>query len=233
MISVILIEPENEGNIGAVARVMKNFGFMDLVLINPKGEITNATRCRAKHAQDVLDNVQICDESHLDSYDVLVATTARLGSEYNINRVPLSPEELSPKINEELNVGIVFGRESDGLTNEELAKCNLAVSIPAYGDYPTLNLSHAVGIILYELYRAKNNESFSNLNLAAKDYLKTVDDKFSALLDRLSFDTEDKKDTQVKAWKRIMSKAALTEREAFIMFGLFKKINNRIDGKKF
>lgn len=233
MISVILIEPENEGNVGAVARVMKNFGFFNLVLINPKAEITENTRCRAKHAQDVIDNIKIKDDSYLDTFDVLVATTARLGSEYNINRVPLSPEELSSKINEELNVGIVFGRESDGLTNEELAKCNLAVSIPAYGDYPTLNLSHAVGIILYELYRAHNNESFSNLNLASKEYLKTVDEKFTGLLDRLNFDTEDKKETQVKAWKRIMSKAALTEREAFILFGLFKKINNKLDGKNF
>ena len=93
MIYIVLIEPEIEGNIGAIARSMKNFGLKNLILINPKADHTSdEARCRAKHAQDILDNIKIKDISFLKTMDNVFGTTAKLGTEYNIPRTPITPE---------------------------------------------------------------------------------------------------------------------------------------------
>lgn len=227
MLYIILIEPEHPGNIGAVARAMNNFGFTNLVMINPKVEIDAEARCRAKHAQKVLDNAIITDFSFLDKMDVLVATTARLGSEYNIPRIPLPASEMASKIDPNLDTAIIFGREGSGLTNEEIQKCDLVSTIPTYVDYPTLNLSHAVSIVLYELFLATEKPK-TRFSPASREYKDNIMTKLDSLLSKLDFKTEDKRMTQVKAWKKILGKAQITKREAFVIFGLFKRIDEKI-----
>ncbi len=96
MIYVILLEPVVPGNVGAVARAMKNFEFARLVLINPHCDhLCDEARNRAKHSQEVLENAEVNDFFVVDDYDYLVATTAKLGTDYNISRSPLLPEELA------------------------------------------------------------------------------------------------------------------------------------------
>ena len=92
MIYVILLEPVTAGNVGAVARSMANFGFTKLVLINPHCDhLGMEARNRAKHAQKVLDEAEVVDFFVVDDYDYLVATTAKLGTDYNISRSPMRP----------------------------------------------------------------------------------------------------------------------------------------------
>lgn len=233
MIYVILIEPENPGNVGAVARVMKNFGFKKLVLINPKKEIKCPEMvCRAKHAQDIVGNMQISGWDFLDKMDCLVATTAKLGTDYNIPRSPLTPKQLAGKINMKQKLGIMIGRESKGLTNKEISKCDFVVSIPAHNKYPTLNISHAVAVILYELYKAKGkNKSNSEIKAAGKEYKNVLNKKMGGLLDSLDFATKEKKETQRVVWKRIFGKAMLTKREAFAAMGLISKLEKKLEEK--
>ena len=226
MISIILIEPENSGNIGAVARVMKNFGFKDLVLINPKSKINQDSRNRAKHAQDILDSVKIKDFSYLKNFHTLIATTSKLGSDYNVPRSPILPDQLSSKLSSFVSknkIGIVFGRESSGLTNEEINLCDFSVSIPASSVYPSLNLSHSVAIICYELFKFKKNIT-SHFVLASdndKKHLLSLIDNF---LDKLEFSVPSKKNTQKLVWKKVVGKSFLTKREAFALMGFFKKL---------
>ena len=85
MISIILIEPEISENIGFVARVMKNFDFKDLILINPKCDLDKANKT-AKHAKDILKKAKIKKISFLKKFDFLIGTTAILGTDYNISR---------------------------------------------------------------------------------------------------------------------------------------------------
>ena len=125
MISIILIEPEKSGNVGAVARAMKNFGLSNLVLINPKCKPkSKEARNRAKHAQEVLMNAKIKGFGFLKKLDYLVATTAQLGTDYNIPRSAITADTLAEKLNEidsdGLEIGILIGRESIGLTNKEI-----------------------------------------------------------------------------------------------------------------
>jgi TrmH family RNA methyltransferase len=230
MIYIILIEPETEGNVGAVARVMKNFGFSRLVLINPKADIkSEETRNRAKHAQDILKNAEIAGWDYLDKMDYLVATTAKLGTDYNIPRSPMTPDQLAEKIDIKQKIGIVIGREGLGLTNEEIGKCDFVVSIPADTKYPTLNISHALGIILYELYKKCGKlKSNSHIVVADKQYKDVLTKKTNELLDKLTFTTIEKKETQQIVWKRIFGKAMLTKREAFAVLGFLSKVNKKI-----
>ena len=154
MISIILIEPKTGGNVGAIARAMKNFNLTDLVLINPKCKISSLeTKKRAKHAQDIIQKAKIKNISYLKKFHTLIGTTAKLGTDYNIQRSPITPEQLAEKINVNQKIGIIFGRESSGLTNEEISLCDFVVSIQSSKIYPVMNLSHAATIIFYELFK--------------------------------------------------------------------------------
>ncbi len=224
MLYVILLEPENSGNIGAVARVMRNFGFKKLVLINPAASITDEARCRAKHAQSVIDGIRIADISSLDTFDILVGTTAKTGTDYNIPRSPLTPRELAGKLETKKRVGLLFGREGIGLTNREIQRCDFTVTIPASTKYPTLNISHAVAIILYELFQ-KNAEktTVSSITSMSRKDKEVLLDYVGKSLDTMTFTTPEKKNTQKTVWKRVIGKAMLTKREAFALMGYFKK----------
>lgn len=227
MISVVLIEPETSGNIGAVARVMKNFDFTNLVLINPKcNHLDGEAIQRSKHAAEILEKATIGDFSHLDSYDYLIATTSKLGTDYNIPRSPLSPEQLAEKIKDkDTNIALVFGREGNGLYNEEIQKCDFTVSIPSSKEYPALNLSHSVGIMLYELHKALKMETITDhFIIASKKEKVQILKLLNQVLEKIEFSTEEKQETQKIVWKRIFGKAMLTKREAFAVMGFLKKL---------
>jgi len=227
MITIILIEPEHPGNVGAVCRLMKNFGLDKLVLIDPKCDHRSSEAiARSKHAKDILDNAIVEKVEQLKNFDYLVATTAQLGSDYNIPRSPLTPEQLAGKMKDiKGNIAIVFGREGTGLTNEEIKLCDFTVTIPSSTEYPALNLSHSVGIILYEIFKVnedkKINDHIIPISKNDKDQLLKMVDQ---ILDKLEFATEEKKDTQKTVWKKVIGKSMMTKREAFALMGFLRKL---------
>lgn len=227
MVSVIVVEPETDGNVGAIARVMSNFDLSELYLINPKCDhLSQESRNRAKHAQDVLHSAKVCGFEIFDEYDTLVATTAKIGSDYNLYRSPMTPNELAKHLNYKSKIAIVIGRESSGLYNDEIIKCDYVVTIPASKNYPTLNISQACSIIFYELFQVAGvkKDKFKMIEKKDKDaLLKNLD----AILDSSDWPTLEKKETQRRFWKRFISKAQLTKREAMILHGFFKKVNNK------
>ena len=223
MITVVLVEPENEGNVGAVARAMANFDFKDLLLINPKCDhLSSVSISRAKHAKDILKRAKVKDFSYLENYDYLIGTTAKTGTDYNVPRSPLTPEELSKKIVTKNKIAIIFGRESDGLTNKEILNCDFVVKIPAADRYSTLNLSHSVSIILYELYKKKDRSDKSEP--ASRKEKEVLSNEIGSVINKIRFSTKDKKETQEKVWKRVIGKSMMTKREAFALIGFFKKL---------
>ncbi len=225
MIYIILLEPQNAGNIGAVARIMKNFGFKNLVLINPKVDISSIeTRSRAKHAQDVLRNCKVEKDSFLGTMDILVGTTAKTGTDYNIPRSHITPRQLARKLNLKKRIGILLGREGIGLTNEEIKRCSIIVTIPSSGRYPTLNISQAAAIILYEIFQERAViKSNSKIKQASKKDKEILADYIDIVLSGMKFTTPTKKETQRMVWKRVLGKAVLSKREAFALIGFFKK----------
>lgn len=226
MISIILVEPEQEGNVGAIARVMKNFGFSKLILVNPKcNHLSEEARKRAKNAQDVLKKAKICSWAKIN-FDFLIGTTAKIGTDFNIPRSPLTPNDLRNALQHKgRNVGLIFGRESHGLNNKEIEKCDFVVKIPANSRYETLNISHAVAIILYELQKKNKITEIRPIGNKERTYLFNM---INQTLNKLKFNSETKKQTQKLVWKRILAKSFLSQREAYALFGYFRKLLEKL-----
>lgn len=226
MIILVIVGIQNPGNLGATARVMKNFGLKDLVLINPECDpLAEKALDRAKHAKDILKRAKLMDFNYLKDFDYVIGTTSKIGSDYNIPRVPITPEQLALTINKKAKTALLVGRESIGLTNKELNQCDFIVTIPTSKSYPAMNISHAVAIILYELFKSskkkKLGDKITPMSKKEKDIiLKKVDN----ILNKMYFATEQKRETQRKVWKRLITKAMLTKREAFALLGFLRKL---------
>ncbi|UCC92502.1 MAG: RNA methyltransferase, partial [Thermoplasmata archaeon] len=153
---VVLAEPKTPGNVGAVARAMANFGLFRLRIVAGVPLDEDAYK-RALHAAPILEAAKTFDDfgSALEGLDFTVATSGIV----NINdkrhvRNALTPAQLAERLAPmEGTVGLVFGREDYGLYTEELSACDVVVTIPTSPDYPVMNLSHAVAVLLYELHR--------------------------------------------------------------------------------
>lgn len=241
MLKIILMQPENPGNLGAVARAMANFGLEELILVEPLPDCKKSSteaRNRAKHAQDILKNAKVVKKSFLKRFDYLVGTTAKLGTEFNFARNLLTAKEFAAKLStldlKKINVGILIGRESIGLTNEELETCDFVVTVPASKKYPTLNISHACAILFYEIFNAVSSSDQKNTSrvIPASDKDKEIMLKYlDQILDKLDFQTTENKETQQITWKRILGKSMVQKREAFVVIGFWRKILDKLKFK--
>jgi TrmH family RNA methyltransferase len=220
---VIFAEPKFEGNIGAVARAMKNFDILDLVLVNPC-EIGDECLKRAKHAGEVVENAKIygtLDEA-LEDLDYIVGTSGySTKSDKKHLRKNLNPREFASKMEEmEGKVGIIFGRENYGLYNVELEKCDTVITIPTSEDYPVMNISHSASIIFYELFFEKGIDTHTR---EASGFEKDkVIDHFTQLLDAVEYPEHRKKKTTVM-FQRILGRAVLSKWEFHTLMGVFSK----------
>lgn len=155
-IRIVLVEPSHPGNIGAVARAMKNMALSDLVLVRPKSFPHEEATARASGADDLLERARVVDSVTAAVADCgyVAATTSRPRDH---NFLALDLHDAAERIFERSQRGpaaVLFGAERTGLTNEELALANLLIRIPANPDYPSLNLAMAVQLTTYELFRA-------------------------------------------------------------------------------
>jgi len=232
MISIILIEPEHSGNVGYVARVMHNFNFTDLVLISPKcSHLDLDGRTFATHGKGILQKAKVKDMAYLRKFDHLIATTAKIGTDYNIRRSPITPEEIAEKISpwSSQKIGILFGRESSGLTNKEIALADVTVTIPASKKYPTLSIAHAAAIVMYCLNnRLAAVKQHSHIPLATRKEKEIIFDILEGIISGLDLKTPSKEETQRRVWQRVIGKSFLTRREAFAVIGFLKKVKGRM-----
>ena len=227
MIDVVLMESEKEENVGRVARVMKNFGCPSLVLINPKcNHLGNKAMALASHADDILKSARVLDFKAVQEFDYLIGTTAILGTDSNVTRLPLLPKDAASLIaGKKAKVALMFGKESSGLTNEELMQCDMLITIPTAKNYSTMNLSQAVGIVLYEAFIAQGEEHIaSHIKTASKTDKEILLKIINGVLDSTEFPTKEKKETQRKVWKRVVGKSMLSKKEALALMGFFKKM---------
>ncbi len=153
-IRIVLINTSHPGNIGAVARAMKNMGFARLVLVQPQQYPDPAAVARAAGATDVLDGALVVETLE----EALVGCRLVVGASARERRIPwpvVTPRDLANDVGDALapegEVAVLFGREASGLTNEELQRCNLHVHIPSNPEFSSLNLAMAVQVVTYEL----------------------------------------------------------------------------------
>jgi TrmH family RNA methyltransferase len=225
---VVLVEPKSEGNIGAVARAMRNFGIEDLVLVNPV-PIRAEARQRAMHGAGILDRARAVEdfESAVAGAALLVGTSGiDTKNEKRFARIALSPRELATKIQRAKGqVALVFGREDFGLLDEELRRCDVLVKIPAAEPYPILNLSHAVAIVLYELFAA------GAPRLAVREMSGVEKQKlhasFVGLLDVTDYPVHKRSRTQIM-FRRLLGRAVPSKWECHALLGVLERATKRI-----
>ncbi|MHA1913834.1 MAG: RNA methyltransferase [Promethearchaeota archaeon] len=246
--SIVLIRPKDVGNIGSIARIMHNFAFSDLIIFNPsesQDKITSYyTHGFAMGGKDILMNAKIIEvenkENHfnelktfLEQFDLIIATTAKGKSSSNVRRTAISPEELTiPRSISPLKIAILFGRESRGLTNEEISFSDIIMRIPTGSEYPTLNLSHACGIILYEIFKKINQGYIGGDNspvlLASREDRQVLLKIVGNIIEKLKIRNHRKENVHL-AFKNILERGFISRKELSLITGIFSKIDNILD----
>jgi len=208
---------------------MANFDFKNLYLVKPC-KLDDDCYARAKHASKIIDDAQVFSSfpDAIKNLDYLVATSS---IDYKRDkkhlRNPVFLNEFSEKIFEtDGKIGLIFGREDYGLYNEEIARCDIMLRIPTSESYLSLNLSHAVSLILYSLFirRSFKPKQRRNIGKTEKDKLYKF---FKDLLDEVDYPEHKKEKTQVM-FKRIMGRAIPSKWEYHTLMGVLSKTLNKI-----
>ena len=208
---------------------MMNFDFTHLYLINPP-PLTDECYTRAMHAAKILNNAKIFSTftDAIENLDYLVATSSIDNkSDKKKLRNPLPLDTFTTTIYEtEGNIGLLFGREDNGLLNQELSQCDIMVKIPTSETYPTMNLSHAVAIILYSLYIKKQTQEKPRRDINTEEKEK-LHEFFSHLLDNINYPDHKKENTQIM-FKRLMGRAMPSKWDYHTLMGILSKTMNTI-----
>lgn len=156
-IRIVLVGPKFEGNVGAIARCMANFDVTELYLVNPC-ELGDTAFNRSKHGSHLLESavtVTSMDEAIEGCFLVVGTSGVTTKGDKNYTRIPVPIKEFADSCKGyEEKIAFVFGREDIGLLQTELNRCDVLVTIPSSEEYPIMNLSHSVGVVLYEMFQA-------------------------------------------------------------------------------
>ncbi|SDY53212.1 RNA methyltransferase [Halopenitus persicus] len=233
---VVVVEPETPGNVGTIARAMKNFGLTDLKLVDPPElEPDGEAYGFAGHArEDVLPNAEtVTFEEVVETYHT-VGCTAITGEDARRHvRFPYStPVELRESLRTvETRTALVFGREGTGLDNDELRQLDEVCSIPADEDYPVLNLGQAATVLLYELRELTVDEyqlPDVELERASEADIERLHDYFERFLDHADH-REYRRDRCETLFRRLLGRAHPTDREVHTLLGVFRKATDKLE----
>lgn len=228
---VVLVRPKIAANIGAVARVMRNMGLSDLALVRPEADVADPRAALlATHSQDLLENAHIVtDLGHAVADCAFVAgTSARTGGLFRKQTVG-TPEMIMPQLCRNLathKIALVFGSETNGLENEEVARCHYLIHIPTSDFHMSLNLSQAVAICLYELRKfwLSQNEIVSQIDVADFQMQERAYRHLQEALERIHFLYEPKGDSLMHALRHWLGRAQPSRTEINILHGLARQI---------
>lgn len=228
---VVFVEAETPGNIGFLARTMKNFGLKNLILINPC-VLTPEAFYYASQARDLVKNCVQFDslDEFLDeiAVDFLIGTTGTPGGSYRLSKIPLKPEKMAKSLKIKGKIAFLFGREGNGLSNEEIELCDLVVSIPTHPSYPVMNISHAAAIIFYELFKNMNEFDLEGLEEASQLEKKLLLDEMDKIIPKLDLPPHKIK-TNRRVFKNIIGRSFITGRESHTLKGLLRRIKMKLE----
>ncbi|MCP4285483.1 MAG: tRNA (cytosine(32)/uridine(32)-2'-O)-methyltransferase TrmJ [Gammaproteobacteria bacterium] len=237
-IRIVLIGTTHPGNIGAVARAMKNMCLEQLVLVNPKIFPSAEATARASGADDLLANALVCDtlEQAIQGCRLVVGASARLRS---VEWPQLDPRSCAEKMVAEcrgdVDVALLFGRESSGLSNAELDCCHYLVHIPANPEYSSLNLSQAVQVLGYELHvtdlaaRQTQEGSFETekRDLASADNMESFFTHLRQTMEDIGFSDPNQSEKLQRRLRRLFFRARPDRDEMNILRGILSAAQGR------
>jgi tRNA/rRNA methyltransferase len=235
--TVVLVRPQEEGNVGAVARAMANFGLERLILVEPAAPLRSIARAFAVHAEAILDRVERVHDlrTALAGFERIVATTAARDRPWP-SRL-LAPRELAAALAADAPgtaTALVFGPEPSGLTNAELAQAGLLVRVPTSPVQPSLNLAQAVLVVAYELFVAAGEEPAAAVvddgePRASGEEIAALFDQANELLARIRFARDATIEGVERDLRRLISRAAPTPREVTILRGILRRLGHALE----
>src|SRR2546427_13099103 len=220
-VHVVLVEPKYEGNVGAVARAMKNFGVTNLRLVNPC-TIGEEARRRAMHSVSILEAAKRYRSyaRAIGGMDLVVGTSGvDTASEKKFLRIALSPRDLAAKLAAlDGDAALVLGREDFGLLNEELKACDVLATIPADPAYPVLNVAQAAAILLYEIHAAKPSPGVRGRRKASAMEKEKMNDALADLLAVTNYPPHKRERTRTM-FRRLIGRTGPTTWEFHALMG--------------
>jgi tRNA/rRNA methyltransferase len=250
-IGVALVEPEFAINVGYVARSMANFGIKNLYIVSPNTSSQKMDLDRASmfssHGHEIVEGIKKVESIQYlrKSYQILVGTTAIRGKrKSNITRKTMDLDKFSLIARKAINTRsrsknsklcLIFGRDTTGLTNEELKTCDYAITVSTDTEYNTLNISHAASIIFYVLAKSlKAKEDSSRSNTFQRQKLAITREKRQLLLTLIS-DLAEKSDFQkhkrsklLESVTRMVNRSDPSLKELYLLIGLVSKAKTKI-----
>jgi tRNA/rRNA methyltransferase len=227
-IRIVLVRPRGSGNIGSIARAMKNMGLTELAIVGKARTRSFWARAMAVHGRDILGKAKCYDSIREAVADciLVVGTTCRSGL---YRRHSQQPREAAAEIVAAARTGkvaLIFGPEDHGLSNKDLEHCQLLMTVPADPDYPSLNVAQAAVICLYELYLAALAPvPNSPIQRAPAEDIERLFDRMRAVLLKIGFLDAENPEHMLLAFRRILGRAGLEDKDVRIFTGLFRQID--------
>lgn len=232
-IRIVLAGPRESRNVGAVCRAMKTMGLRALTIAGSPSLDLGQAAVLAVHASDVLRNAVFCatlQEAVRDA--TLVAGVTRREGRWRKTH-SITPEALADRVSriEGGTAAVVFGNEESGLSDDELALCHLAVHIPSSPDFPSLNLSHAVQVVAYVLFRGREPGTPSAFTPLRGDQVDRLVQAIIGSLRNIGLMSRPGPRGMAVFWRDILARAQLSAAEAARLEGIFRKISGLIARK--
>ncbi len=232
---VVLVRPRIAANIGAAARVMRNMGLVDLVLVAPEASPNDPEARRlSTHGEDVLERCRkVADIGAAVADCVMIAATSARAGGLTRRQFVGPPDEIAPRLLDAMSSGpiaLVFGPESSGLSNEEVSRCHYLIHVPTDPQCPVLNLAQAVAICTYELRRHWLRQTTAATLLPPRDAAAPFADQERAFehlrqaLQDVHFLWGEKADSLMHALRHLLGRAGPTPMEVGVLHGLARQL---------
>ena len=230
----ILVKPQLGENIGACARSMKNFGFNKLHIVEPKINFPNhKAKATSVGAYDIINKAKVFKnvEDAIQSFNLVVSLSAR---RRDINKKNILIDDFQKIITKKrnLNIGLMFGPEESGLSNKDLSYSNYILQIPTSTKFRSLNLSHSLTIICYEIFKLVNKKSIKKnsfrLKISSKSNISSVLKHLVSLLEKKDFFLPiDKKNSMLLNINNLIYRLEPNDKELRILASIISSLSKK------
>jgi len=230
----ILVKPQLGENIGACARSIKNFGFTKLHIISPKINFPNhKAKATSVGAYDIINKAKVFNETNeaISDFDVVVSLSARR-RDINKKHISLNDFIKLVKRRKNSNFGLMFGPEASGLSNKDLSFSNYILQIPTSPKFKSLNLSHSLTIICYEIFKVFNTKLFNkngtNVKISSKLKINLLIKHLMRLLDEKDFfKPKEKKQSMILNINNLIYRLEPNDKELRILASIISSLSKK------
>lgn len=239
-VAIVLVRPKYAGNIGSTARVAKNMGIEEILVVRRRDylidkEIENIKQMSTHLATDIVEKIRYFDDLReaVSGFSFIVGTTARLGSGRSAHGTPRELAAHLVEVSQRNRVALLFGPEDFGLTNDDLKLCHQLITIPTSERLKSMNLSHAVMVLCYEIFQASSEPpNRFTPRLATSAELVGMYDQLKDICLKIGFLNAQNPDYWMNNIRRFLARVPLRSRDVKIIRGFCRQVDWYVKNKK-